>query len=82
MPRKHAAPPKPVLSVRVTAELLLSDDEKKLVGWRFIATNKLGRKVLDRLMDGKITGLPYCIDTPVRAHAGGAGEYWVGFPKS
>ena len=63
-------------------ELVFSDDGKVLAGWVFKAGNsQRARRVLDQLISGEIAGLEYCKERTVRPFAGGAGSYFIGFPK-
>ncbi|MBI2626319.1 MAG: hypothetical protein HYW69_01860 [Candidatus Nealsonbacteria bacterium] len=68
-------------SVLMGVELLFTEDGKKLIGWKFKATNTQGHQILEKLLNGEISGLEHCQNKVVRPIAGGAGEYWIAFPK-
>ena len=79
MPRTARFQPKSLSSrsLKLTAELLFSEDGK-FVGWKLLAgNNKKAKAVIDALMNGKVPGLEYCQDKLIRPIAGGAGEYHI-----
>ncbi len=74
---KSSFPPREVV---VKTKLLFN--ESGLYGFILEGTNNTGRKVLGALMDSDINGLEYCEEKVIVPHAGGGGEYWIGFRRA
>jgi hypothetical protein len=70
------------ISGDVQFDAVLKFSDGKLIGWKFIAKSNSGKKVVDDLMSGKISGLKYCEKREIRPFAGGNGEYFIGFPQT
>lgn len=68
-------------TVKVGAELMF--DNGRLIGWTFFSDDKVGADILEKLMDGKLTGLEYCEEQTIFPHAGGSSihefDYYIGF---
>ena len=68
-------------SVKMQAEMLMSENGRKCVGIILKAETEEGKRLIDNLMSDKVSGLSYCKDKVIRPFAGGAGQYFIGFKR-